>query len=165
MCFRGTWTQWSSGRVTHVTTADLGLKVILGSMTFGIHILLCIFKSNIYNDCISMWSRKQARLVVREPPCILLVIFKWLLNLLECLIYHTIKDKKVCLHLVWIRLKTAYLLCAWEFTHNNAPSLQFWYLSNALTLRVRALDASKSQHACIILSKFTRKSKYAVTNL
>ena len=27
---------------------------------------------------------------------------------------------------------------------------------------VRALDASKSQRACIILSKFTRKSKYAV---
>ena len=41
-------------------------------------------------------------------------------------------------------------------------ALQFWCLSNALTLRVRALDASKSQCACIILSKFTCKSKYAV---
>ena len=30
---------------------------------------------------------------------------------------------------------------------------------NALTFRVRALNASKSQRACIILSKFTRKSK------
>ena len=28
-----------------------------------------------------------------------------------------------------------------------------------------ALDASKSQRACIILYKFTRKSKYAVINL
>ena len=45
----------------------------------------------------------------------LLVIFKWLLNLLKCLIYHIIKDKKVCLRRVWIRLTTAYLLCAREF--------------------------------------------------
>ena len=96
---------------------------------------------------------------------ILLVIFKWLLNLLKCLIYHIIKDKKVCLRRVWIRLTTAYLLCAREFRQNNALALQFWCLSNALTLRVRALDASKSQRACIILSKFTRKSKYAVINL
>ena len=44
-------------------------------------------------------------------------------------------------------------------------ALQFRCLSKALTLRVRALDASKSQRACIILSKFTRKSKYAVINL
>ena len=36
---------------------------------------------------------------------------------------------------------------------------------DAVTLRVRALDASKSQRACIILSKITRKSKYAVINL
>ena len=89
---------------------------------------------------------------------ILLVIFKWLLNLLKCLIYYIIKDKKVCLRCVWIRLTTAYLLCAREFWQNNALVLQFWCLSNALTLRVRALEASKSQRACIILSKFTRKS-------
>ena len=37
---------------------------------------------------------------------------------------------------------------------NNALALQFWCFFNALTLRVRALDASKSQRACIILSKF-----------
>ena len=30
-------------------------------------------------------------------------------------------------------------------------------LSNALTLRVRAYDATKSQRTCIILSQFTRK--------
>ena len=93
-----------------------------------------------------------------------MVIFKWLLNLLKCLIYHIIKEKKVCLCRVWIRLTTAYLLCAREFRQNNALALQFWCLSSALTLRVRALDASKSQRACIILSKFTRKSKYAVIN-
>ena len=74
------------------------------------------------------------------------------------------KDKKVCLRCVWIRLTTAYLLCAREFRQNNALAFQFWCLSNALTLRVCALDASKSQRACIILSKFTRKSKYAVIN-
>ena len=76
-----------------------------------------------------------------------------------------VKDKKVCLRRVWIRLKFAYLLCAREFRQNNALALQFWCLSNALTLRVCALDAPKSQHACIILSKFTRKSKYAVIDL
>ena len=59
----------------------------------------------------------------------LLVIFKWLLNLLKCLIYHITKDKKVCLHRVWIRLTTAYLPCAREFTQNNALALQFWCLS------------------------------------
>ena len=95
----------------------------------------------------------------------MLVIFKWLLNLLKCLIYQIIKDKKVCLGHAWIRLTTAYLLCAREFRQNNALALQFWCLSNALTLRVCALDTSKSQRACIILSKFTHKSKYAVINL
>ena len=73
--------------------------------------------------------------------------------------------KKVCLRRVWIRLTTAYLLCAREFRQNNALALQFWCLSNALTLWVRVLDASKYQRACIILSKFTRKRKYAVINL
>ena len=96
---------------------------------------------------------------------ILLAIFKWLLNLPKCLIYDIIKDKKVCLPRVWTRLTTVYLLCAREFRQNNALVLQFWCSSNALTLRVLALDASKSQRACIILSKFTRKSKYAFINL
>ena len=88
---------------------------------------------------------------------ILLVISKWH-SKLKCLICHIINNQKVCFRRVWIRLTTAYLLCAREFRQNNALALQFWCLSNALTLRVRALDASKSQHACIILSKFTRKS-------
>ena len=79
-------------------------------------------------------------------------MLKWFLNLLKCLIYHIIKDKKVCLRRVWIRLTTAYLLCAREFRQNNVLTLQFWCLSNALTLRVRALNALKSQRACIILS-------------
>ena len=56
MYFCGTWTQWSLGRVTYVTSTDLGSKVILWSMTFGscfwknghcIHILWCSFQSNI----------------------------------------------------------------------------------------------------------------------
>ena len=38
-------------------------------------------------------------------------------------------------------------------------------LSNAPTLRVCSLDASKSQRAYIILSQFTCKSKYAVTKV
>ena len=75
------------------------------------------------------------------------------------------KRQKSLLTSVWIKLITAYLVCAREFRQNNALALQFWCLSNALTLRVRALDASKSQRECIILSKFTRKSKYAVINL
>ena len=94
-----------------------------------------------------------------RPNYILLVIFKRLLNLLKCLIYHMKKYKKVCLRCVWIRLTTAYLLCSREFRQNNALALQFWCLSNALTLRVHALDASKSQRMCIILLKFTCKSK------
>ena len=52
MYSRGTWTQGSLGSVTHVTSTDLGTKVIWGSMTFGssfwnkghcIHILWHIF--------------------------------------------------------------------------------------------------------------------------
>ena len=66
--------------------------------------------------------------------------------------YLSHKNKKVCLRCVWIRLTTVSLLCAREFRENNALALQFWCLSNALTLRVRALDASKSQGTCIILS-------------
>ena len=31
----------------------------------------------IYNDCKSMWSRKQARLVVREPPCDFVLCVWW----------------------------------------------------------------------------------------
>ena len=93
------------------------------------------------------------------------VLFKWLLNLLKCSIFTYKWQKKFCLRRVWIRSTTVHLLCAQEFKQNNALALQFWYLSNALTLRVRALDALKSQRACIILSKFTRKSKYAVINL
>ena len=59
----------------------------------------------------------------------------------------------------------AYLLCAPELWQNNALSLQFWCLSIALTLRVSALDTSKFQRAYITVSKFTRKSKYAVIDL
>ena len=36
MYFYGTWIQWSLGRVTHVTSTDLGSKIIWGSMTFGL---------------------------------------------------------------------------------------------------------------------------------
>ena len=39
----------------------------------------------------------------------------------------------------------------------KALALQFWCLSNTLTFQVRALEASKSQRACIILSQITRK--------
>ena len=35
MYSHGTWTQGSLGSVTHVTSTDLGSKVIWGSMTFG----------------------------------------------------------------------------------------------------------------------------------
>ena len=46
------------------------LVQVFGKKGQCIHILWCIFKSiKYYNDCKSMWSRKQARLVVREPPC------------------------------------------------------------------------------------------------
>ena len=58
---------------------------------------------------------------------------------------------------VWIRLLTANLLCTQEFRQNNALALQFWYLSSILILLVCALDASKTQCTCIILSKFTGK--------
>ena len=35
MYFHGTSTQWSLGRVTHVTATEMGSNVIKGSMTFG----------------------------------------------------------------------------------------------------------------------------------
>ena len=54
---RSSWGQWP-------------LVQVFGKKGQCIHILWCIFKSiKYYNDCKSMWSRKQARLVVREPPC------------------------------------------------------------------------------------------------
>ena len=70
MYFHGTWTQLSLGRVTHVTSTDLGSKVILGSMTFGsilkkgycIHILWHIFMGLGYNDPwveIHMWPQQK----------------------------------------------------------------------------------------------------------
>ena len=43
------------------------LVQVFGKKDQCIHILWCIFK--YYNDCKSMCSRKQARLMVREPPC------------------------------------------------------------------------------------------------
>ena len=82
---------------------------------------------------------------------ILLVIFYWLLNFLKCLIYHIIKDKKVCLRCVWIKLTTTR-----ELWQNNALALKFWCVFNALTLWVCALNASKYQGAYIILSQFTQ---------
>ena len=94
-------------------------------------------------------------------------IFCWqyLMTFLNCKISYSshLKRQQVCLCRVWIRwirLIIAYLLCARELWQNNALLFQFWYLSNALALPVRALEASKSQRACNILSQFTRKSKY-----
>ena len=56
MYCHGTWTQWSLGRVTHVTSQTWGQRSSRGQwplvQVFGkkgqcIHILWCIFKSNI----------------------------------------------------------------------------------------------------------------------
>ena len=55
-----------------------------------------------------------------------------------------LKKQEVYICHVWISLLTVYLLCAWELWQNNALSLQFWCLSNALTLPLCAHDASKS---------------------
>ena len=90
-------------------------------------------------------ARVRVGLFSKRVICISLVISKWHLNLLKCLIYHIIKDRKVCLCCVWIRLTTVYLLCAQKFRQNNALALQFWCLSNALTLQICAFDESKSQ--------------------
>ena len=51
------------------------LVQVFGKKGQCIHILWCIFKSNILQWMQRMWSRKQARHVVREPPCFYLVIF------------------------------------------------------------------------------------------
>ena len=56
---------------------------------------------------------------------------------------------------IWIRIITAYLLCARQFSQNNALALRFWCLSSALT----RIKISARVH---YLSKYTRKSKYAV---
>ena len=55
-----------------------------------------------------------------------------------------------------LRKNYAYLLCAQEFR-------QIMHL--CFNFDVCALDASKSYQVCIILSKFTRKNKYALINL
>ena len=97
------------------------------------------------------------------------VIFNDILKLCEKSYYH--KKQKNAFKLsssVWIRLITteaAYLLHAQELWQNNALLLQFWCMSNTLILFVHALDASKSQRTCIILSQFTCKSKYFIINL
>ena len=81
-------------------------------------------------------------------------------DILNCKMYYLshLQKKKFVLCHVWIRSITAYLLCAQ--LQSNALLLQFWCLSNALNP-----CSKKFQHACIILSQFTRKSKYAVINL
>ena len=58
--FSWTWTQWSLGRVTHVTSTDVGSKVIRGQWPLVqvffckighcIHILWCIFMGLGHND-------------------------------------------------------------------------------------------------------------------
>ena len=45
------------------------LVQVFGKKGQCIHILWCIFKSNITMIAKNIWSRKQARLVVQEPPC------------------------------------------------------------------------------------------------
>ena len=77
--FHVTWIQWSLGRVTHVTSTVVGQR-----SSRGIDLWLSFWKivtvstyfdvlpwklDEYYNDCKSMWSRKQARLIVQEPPC------------------------------------------------------------------------------------------------
>ena len=89
------------------------------------------------------------------------VIVDGVINLVKVLFITWKKDKK-CVHVVY---ELDYLLCAWELWQNNALLLQFWCLTNALTPPVCAFDTSKSQLACIILSRFTPKSKDAVSNL
>ena len=111
------------------------------------------------------WVSRRVDLFSKRVIYILLVIFKWLLNLLKCLIYHIIKDKNVCLRCAWIRLTTAYLLCGQEFRKNIALNCASISMLVRCTHPSGSLDTSKSQRMCIILSKFTRKSKYAVINL
>ena len=65
--------------------------------------------------------------------------------------------------MIWIN-NFVFTLCLIIATNLCTFSLIFM-LSNAFTFRVRAFDASKSQYACIVLSQFSRKSKYAVINL
>ena len=78
MYFRGTWTQWYVGRVSHMTSTDMGQRSSRGQWP-GVQVFekkgslyphtLMYFQILYYNDCKSMWSRKQARLMVWEPPC------------------------------------------------------------------------------------------------
>ena len=78
MYSHGTWTQWSWVE-SHMwpqqtwgqrsSRGQWPLVQVFGKKGQCIHILWCIFKSNITMIAYSMWSRKQARLVVREPPC------------------------------------------------------------------------------------------------
>ena len=52
-----------------------------------------------------------------------------------------------------------------SFNMDDFQNITLACLSNALTLMVCALDVSRTQQACTILSKFTLISKYAVINL
>ena len=46
------------------------LVQVFGKKGQCIHILWCIFNLIYYNECKRMWSRKQVRHMVREPPCL-----------------------------------------------------------------------------------------------
>ena len=64
------WPQQTWGRMS--SRGQWPLVQVFGKKGQCIHILWCIFRSNILNECKRMWSRKQARHVVWEPPCLFL---------------------------------------------------------------------------------------------
>ena len=61
----GTWTQWSLGRVTHVTSTDVGQRSSRGQWP-----LVQVFAKTLHPHTLMYF---QVRLVVWEPPCLCLL--------------------------------------------------------------------------------------------
>ena len=100
MYSHGTWTQWSLGRVTHVTSTDMRSKVIYGSMTFG----LTFWKKKVtesthtlmyFHETWTQWSSSRDTHVTSTDLGVkgaLGVYDLWL---------KVLKKKDHCIHILW----------------------------------------------------------------
>ena len=125
----------------------------LFGLTFGLLVLREYCYQDVYLSAVTIWSK---------PFVTSFMLFDYTLTFKR-----NRKRYKILFRLfvnVWIRLITVNLFYARDLWCNNAPVLQFWYLSSTLTLQVHAFETSESHCVSIILSQFICKSKYAVIN-
>ena len=99
MYFHGTWIQWSLGRVTHVTSTDLGSKVIYGSMTFDSS-FLGEKKGSLYPHTLTYFHRTWIQLFLgRVTPYLNKSWVKGHLGVIDLLVKF-LKKKSHCIHIL-----------------------------------------------------------------